>query len=106
LTQEQFHSAPVDCISNDFDVNEFEWEEEEEDRVSDAVSSDSDDSNDDQGGTDAMPTPVAPMPVPVHAMPLSVPTEVLHAMLGQDTLVTDLSEDDTPYDSWGTISEA
>ena len=24
LTQEQFHSSQVGCISNDFDVNEFE----------------------------------------------------------------------------------
>ena len=29
LTQEQFHSSQVGCISNDFDVNEFELEEEE-----------------------------------------------------------------------------
>ena len=29
LTQEQFYSTLVGCISNDFDVNEFEWEEEE-----------------------------------------------------------------------------
>ena len=28
LTQEQFHSSQVGCISNDFDVNEFELEEE------------------------------------------------------------------------------
>ena len=51
LTQEQFHSSQVGCISNDFDVNEFEWEEEEqeeEDRIGDVVSSDSDDSVDDQ----------------------------------------------------------
>jgi hypothetical protein len=27
LTQEQFHSVQVGCISNDFDVNEFEREE-------------------------------------------------------------------------------
>jgi hypothetical protein len=87
-------------------VNEFEREEEEqeeEDRISDAVSSDSDD---DQGGIDAMPTPVGSMLVPIHAMPLPVPTEVLHAMLGQGRLVTNLPEDDTPYDSWGRISEA
>ena len=59
LTQEQFHSTTVDCISNDFDVNEFEREEEqeEEDRIGDVVSSDSEDSDDDQGGIDAMPTP-------------------------------------------------
>ena len=109
LTQEQFHSTAVGCISNDFDVNEFEREEEEqeeEDRISDVVSSDSDDSNDDQGGTDAMPTPVDAMPVPVHAMPLAVPTEVLHTMPAHGRLVIDLPEDDTPYDSWGRISEA
>ena len=50
LTQEQFHSSQVGCISNDFDVNEFKWEEEEqeeEDIIGDAVSSDSDDSDDD-----------------------------------------------------------
>ena len=82
LMQEQFHSSQVGCISNDFDVNEFELEEEqeEEDRIGDVVSSDSDDSDDDQGGTDAMPTPVDTMPVPVHTMPLSVPTEVLHGI--------------------------
>jgi hypothetical protein len=49
---------------------------------------------------------VAPMPVPVHAMPLLVPTEVLHAMPGQGRLVTDLPKYDTPYDLWGRISEA
>ena len=75
LTQEQLHSTPVGCISNDFDVNKFELEEEEqeEDRISDVVSSDSDDSNDDKGGRDAIPTLV-------HAMPLPVPIEVLHAV--------------------------
>ena len=81
MTQEQFHSTAVDCISNDFDVNEFELEEEEEeDRIGDVVSSDSDDSDDDQGGTDAMPTPVDAIPVLVHTMPLSVPIEVLHGV--------------------------
>jgi hypothetical protein len=90
-------------------VNEFEQEkkeQEEEDRISDAISSDLDDSDDDHGGTNAMPTPVAPMPVPVHAMPLPVQTELLHAMPGQGRQVTDLPEDDDPYDSWGRISEA
>ena len=53
-----------------------------------------------------MPTPVDDMPVPVNAMPLLVPTEVLHAMSAQDRLVIDLLEDDTLYDSWGRISEA
>ena len=75
LTQEQFHSTAVGCISNDFDVNEFEWKEEEreeEDRIGDVVSSDLDDSDDDQGGTDAMATPADAMPVPVHTMPLPV----------------------------------
>ena len=51
LTQEQFHSSQVGCISNDFDVNEFELEEEEqeeEDEISDVVSSDSGDLNGDQ----------------------------------------------------------
>ena len=50
LMQEQFHSSQVGCISNDFDVNEFELEEEEqeeEDRIGDVVSSDSDDSDGD-----------------------------------------------------------
>jgi hypothetical protein len=63
-------------------VIEFEREEEQqqEDRIGDIVSSDSDDSDDDQGGRDAMPTPVDDMLAPVHAMPLPVPTEVLHAM--------------------------
>ena len=108
LTQEQFHSSQVGCISNDFDVNEFELEEEQEedDRIGDVVSSDSDDSDDDQGDRHAMPTPVDAMPVPVHGMPLLVPTEVLHAIQAQDRLVTDLPADDTPYDSWGRISEA
>ena len=39
-------------------------------------------------------------------MPLPVPTEVLQAMPVQGRLVTDLPADDTPYDSWGRISEA
>jgi hypothetical protein len=98
LTQEQFHSTPVGCISNDFDVNEFKQEEEEqeeEDSIGDVVSSDSDDSDDDQGGTDTMPISVHAMSVPVHAMSLSVPTEVLHAMPAQGRLVTDLPKDDT-----------
>ena len=50
LTQEQFHSSQVGCISNDFDVNEFELEEKEqekEDRIGDVVSSDSNDSDGD-----------------------------------------------------------
>ena len=50
MTQEQFHSTVVGCISNDFDVNEFqqkEEEQEEEDRIGDVVSNDSDDSDDD-----------------------------------------------------------
>jgi len=116
LTQEQLHSTPmavddsrrfsVGCISNDFDVNEFEREEEEEDRIGDVVSSDSDDLDDDQGGRDAMPTPVDAMPVLVHAMLLAAPTEVLYAMPAQGRLVIDLSEDDTPYDLWARISEA
>ena len=85
LMQEQFHSTAVDCISNDFDVNEFEREEEEQDeeeRIDDVVSSDSDDSDDDQGGTDAILTPVDVMAVPVHTMPLPVPvpTEVLNGI--------------------------
>ena len=105
LTQEQFHSTAVDYISNDFNVNEFEWEEEqeEEDRISDVVSSDSNDSDDDQGGRHAMPTPIDAMPVPVHGMPLPVPNEVLHAIQAPGRLVTDLPADDTPYDSWGRI---
>ena len=61
-------------------MNEFELEEEEEDRIGDVVSSDSDDSDGDQGDRHAMPTPVDAMTVPVHGMPLSVPTEVLHAI--------------------------
>jgi hypothetical protein len=105
LTQEQLHSTLVGCISNDFDVNSFEWEEEE-DRIGDVVSSDSDDLDDNQGGRDDMPTLVDDMPVPIHAMPLPIPTEVLHAMPAQGRLVTDLPKDDTPYDSWARISEA
>ena len=93
LTKEQLHSTPMvvddsrrfslGYISNDFDVNEFEWEEEEqeeEDRIGDVVSSDSNDSDDDQGGKHALPTPIDAMLVPVHGMPLPVPTEVLHAI--------------------------
>jgi hypothetical protein len=53
-----------------------------------------------------MPTLVDAMPVPIHAMPLPIPTEVLHAMPAQGRLVTDLPEDDTPYDLWARISEA
>ena len=53
-----------------------------------------------------MPTPVDAMLVPVHAMPLLVPTEVLHAMPAQGRLVTDLAEGGIPYDSWGRISQA
>ena len=82
LTQEQFHSTAVGCISNDFDVNEFEREEqeqEEEDRIGE-VSSDSDDSDDDQGGTDAMATMADAMAVPVHTMPLAVPTKDLQGV--------------------------
>ena len=52
-----------------------------------------------------MPTPVDAMLVVVHGMPLPVPTEVLHAIQAQGRLVTDLPADDTPYDSWGRISE-
>ena len=104
---DKFHSSQVGCISNDFNVNEFEQkEEEEEDRIDDVVSSDSDDSDDDQGGRDAMPTSVDAMPVHVHGMPLLVSIEILHAIQAQGRLVTDLPADDTPYDSWGRISEA
>jgi hypothetical protein len=72
-------------------VNEFEQEEkeqEEEDRIGDVVSSGLDNSDDDQGGRDDMPTSVDVMPVSVHATPLPVPTEVLHAMPAQGRLVT------------------
>jgi hypothetical protein len=101
LTQEHFHSTPVSCISNDFDVSEFAREEEEEmeDRMANAVSSDSDDSGDENGVADATTTPVGPMPA-------LVPAEVLHAMPTQGSLVHDLLEEDTPYESWGRISEA
>ena len=72
LTQEQFHSSQVGCISNDFDVNEFERKEEEreeEDMIGDVVSSDSDD---DQRGRHAMSTSVDAMLVPIHGMPLPI----------------------------------
>ena len=45
-------------------------------------------------------------PIPIHGMPLPVPTKVLHAIQAQGRLVTDLPANDTPYDSWGRISEA
>ena len=108
LTQEQFHSSTVGCISNDFDVNEFEREEEEqeEDRIGDVLSSDSDDSDDDQGGTDAIATTADAMAVPIYTMPLPVPTEDLQGIHAQGRLVIDLVADDIPYDSWGRISEA
>jgi hypothetical protein len=87
----------VGLISSDFDANEFQREEEEQeedDRIGDVVSSDLEDLDDDQGGRDAMPTPVDAMLVSVHAMP------------AQGRLVTDLPENDTPYDSWARISKA
>jgi len=45
LTQEQFHSTTVGCISNEFEREEEE--QEEEDRIGDIVSRDSNDSDDD-----------------------------------------------------------
>jgi hypothetical protein len=90
-------------------VSEFEQEEEEqaeEDRIGDVVSSDSKDSDDDKGARVAMPTLVVPMPVPVHAMLSPVLALVLHTMPTQGRLVHDMPEGDTPYDSWGRISEA
>ena len=53
-----------------------------------------------------MNIPVDAMPVPVHGMPSPVPVEFLHAIQTQGRLVIDLPADDTPYDSWGRISEA
>ena len=53
-----------------------------------------------------MPTLVDAMPVPIYGMSLPVPTEVLHALLAQGRLVTDLPADDISYDSWGRTSEA
>jgi hypothetical protein len=98
LTRE-LHAGPAVSISNDIDVNEFEQEEaeEEEDGLSDAVSSSTgeEESDDDD---------MAP-PVPVRAMPTRVPIKVHHAMPTQGRLIHDLAEDDTPYDSWGRISE-
>jgi hypothetical protein len=38
-------------------------------------------------------------------MPTRVLVEVLHAIPTQGRLIHDLPEDDTPYDSWGRISE-
>ena len=74
--------------------------------IGDVVSSDLDDSDDDQGDRHVMPTPVDAIEVPIHGMPLPVPTEVSYAIQAQGRLVTDLLADDTPYDSWGRISEA
>jgi hypothetical protein len=113
LTQEQFYSHPVGCISNDFDVRELEREEEEqaeEDRIGDVVSSDSepeDEDDDDQGDRVVLGTSVVPSLVPVHATPSYVLALVLHAMLTQGRLVHDLPEGGASYfDSWGRISEA
>jgi hypothetical protein len=82
-------------------VSEFAREEDEEmeDRMADAVSSDSDDSDDENGVADATAALVRLMLAPI-------PAEVLHAMPTQDSLVHDLPEKDTPYESWGRISEA
>lgn len=58
LTQEQLHSHPVGCISNDFDVKEFEREEHEQakenwfghDDHDDDDNDDDDDDDDDRAG--------------------------------------------------------
>jgi hypothetical protein len=97
LMQEQLHSHPVGCISNDFDVREFEHEEHEQAKEN-WFDHDDDDDDDDDRATHAMP---------VHATMSDVPLSVLHAMPTQGRLVHDLPEDGAPYfDSWGRISEA
>jgi hypothetical protein len=68
LTQEQLHSHPVGCISNDFDVREFEREEQEQ---ADDDDDDDDDNDDDDRAAHA---------TPVHATTSNVPLLVLHAM--------------------------
>jgi hypothetical protein len=98
LMQEQLHSHPVGCISNDFDVREFEREEHEQAEENWFGHDDDDDDDDDDRVAHAMP---------VHATTSDVPLSVLHAMPTQGRLVHDLPEDGAPYfDSWGRISEA
>jgi hypothetical protein len=48
LTQEQLHSYPVGCISNDFDMREFEREEQEQAEENWFGHDDDDDDNDDR----------------------------------------------------------
>jgi hypothetical protein len=102
MTQEQLHSHPVGCISNDFDVREFEREEHEQAGENwfghdDHHDDDDDDDNDDK----------AAHAMPVHATTSDVSLSVLHAMPTQGRLVHDLPEGGAPYfDSWDRISEA
>jgi hypothetical protein len=52
LTHKQLHSHPVSCISNDFDVREFEREEQEQ--AEDNWFGHDDDANDDDANDDAL----------------------------------------------------
>jgi hypothetical protein len=98
LTQEQLHSHPVGCISNNFDVRGFEREEHEQAKENWFSHDDDNDDDDDDRGAHA---------TPVHATTSNVSLSVLHAMPTQGRLVHDLSESGAPYfDSWGRISEA
>jgi hypothetical protein len=104
LMQEQLHSHLVGCISNDFDVREFEREEHEQaeenwfghDDDDDGDDGDDDDDYDDDDDDDRA----------AHATS-DVSLSVLHAMPTQGRLVHDLPDGGAPYfDSWGRISEA
>jgi hypothetical protein len=96
LMQEQLHSHPVGCISNDFDVRKFKREEQEQ-AEENWFGHDDDDDDDDR----------AAHATPVHATTFDVPLSVLHAMPTQGRLVHDLLEGGVPYfDSWSRISEA
>jgi hypothetical protein len=103
LMQEQLHSHLVSCISNDFDVREFECEEQEQAEENWFGHDDHDDDDDDDDDDDER----AAHATPVHATTSDVSLSVLHAMPTQGRLVHDLPEGGTSYfDSWDRISEA
>jgi hypothetical protein len=89
------HSHPVGCISNDFDVREFERQEQEQ--AEENWFGHDDDDDDDR----------AALATPVHATMSYVPASVLHAMPTQGRPIHNLPEGGASYfDSWGRISEA